>query len=73
MFNIIFKIFFILLAVFGCIGFPISERRNKLDRRFSGTATWFIPDTGACGDTNSEHDYIVAMNQHQSEFGVKEY
>ena len=60
-----FKIFFILLTVSGCIGAPISERRNKLERRFSGKATWFIPDTGACGDTNSEDDYIVAMNQHQ--------
>jgi len=65
-----FKIFFILLTVSGCIGAPISERRNKLERRFSGKATWFIPDTGACGDTNSEDDYIVAMNQHQYNGGA---
>lgn len=33
--------------------------------RYNGRATWFIPDTGACGDVNSKSDYIVAMNYAQ--------
>jgi hypothetical protein len=62
---IILNFLVILLSFSNCIGNPISERRNTLERRYSGKATWFIPDTGACGDTNSESDYIVAMNQPQ--------
>jgi hypothetical protein len=63
---IILNAFVIMLSVYSCIGAPTSERRNRLERRYSGKATWFIPDTGACGDVNSESDYIVAMNQPQA-------
>ncbi|PLW20050.1 hypothetical protein PCANC_10148 [Puccinia coronata f. sp. avenae] len=66
---IILNAFVIMLSVYSCIGAPISERRNRLERRYSGKATWFIPDTGACGDVNSESDYIVAMNQPQYKGG----
>ncbi|PLW24172.1 hypothetical protein PCANC_04241 [Puccinia coronata f. sp. avenae] len=67
---IILNFLVILLSFSNCIGNPISERRNTLERRYSGKATWFIPDTGACGDTNSESDYIVAMNQPQYNGGA---
>lgn len=40
----------------------IRRKNHSLERRFNGKATWFIPDTGACGDVNSNDDYIVAMN-----------
>uniref|UniRef100_A0A0S1MIW2 RlpA-like protein double-psi beta-barrel domain-containing protein n=1 Tax=Phakopsora pachyrhizi TaxID=170000 RepID=A0A0S1MIW2_PHAPC len=41
------------------------QKAQPIQKRYSGKATWFIPDTGACGDKNSESDYIVAMNQAQ--------
>ncbi|KAI7961017.1 hypothetical protein MJO28_001506 [Puccinia striiformis f. sp. tritici] len=41
------------------------KETKSLARRYSGKGTWFIPDTGACGDTNSKSDYIVAMNYAQ--------
>ncbi|KAH9820832.1 Non-catalytic module family EXPN [Melampsora americana] len=32
---------------------------------FQGSATWFYPDTGACGESNTVDDFIVAMNYPQ--------
>jgi len=43
----------------------VPQEGKTLQRRYSGRATWFIPDTGACGDVNSQSDYIVAMNYAQ--------
>lgn len=44
----------------------VSQEPKSLEpRNFHGKATWFIPDTGACGDVNSNSDYIVAMNYAQ--------
>ncbi|KAA1094623.1 hypothetical protein PGT21_026961 [Puccinia graminis f. sp. tritici] len=63
----------VLLSVTSCLnGTPVLERRsgNHLVRRYSGKATWFTPDTGACGDTNSASDLIVAMNHAQYEGGA---
>ncbi|MBW0540924.1 hypothetical protein O181_080639 [Austropuccinia psidii MF-1] len=58
---------FIISFVFplNIIAAPPSALSKPLARRYSGKATWFTPDTGACGDTNSESDYIVAMNYKQ--------
>jgi hypothetical protein len=45
---------------------PVGTKETRsLERRYSGKGTWFIPDTGACGDVNSKSDYIVAMNYAQ--------
>lgn len=70
--------FFVILLLLCslCFGAPTSKdyRRNHYDpkqlkRRFDGRATWFVPDTGACGDKNVKSDYIVAMNSHQYQGG----
>ncbi|KAA1098294.1 hypothetical protein PGT21_032872 [Puccinia graminis f. sp. tritici] len=45
------------------------KETSSLERRYSGKGTWFIPDTGACGDVNSKSDYIVAMNYAQYKNG----
>ncbi|OAV93436.1 hypothetical protein PTTG_01597 [Puccinia triticina 1-1 BBBD Race 1] len=45
------------------------EKTRSLERRYSGKGTWFIPNTGACGDVNSNSDYIVAMNYPQYKNG----
>ncbi|KAH9450628.1 hypothetical protein MJO29_009711 [Puccinia striiformis f. sp. tritici] len=68
--SMIFNLFFILLSVITCIGSPVPEKKSQLDRLYSGKATWFIPDTGACGDVNSTEDYIVAMNHAQYQGGA---
>ncbi|PLW34210.1 hypothetical protein PCASD_15019 [Puccinia coronata f. sp. avenae] len=46
-----------------------TKEARALERRYSGKGTWFIPDTGACGDVNSKSDYIVAMNYAQYQNG----
>ncbi|KAA1068584.1 hypothetical protein PGT21_020203 [Puccinia graminis f. sp. tritici] len=56
---------FILISSATILGSPIPSTSNRLERRFSGKATWFKPNIGACGDTNSKSDYIVAMNEEQ--------
>ncbi|OAV99722.1 hypothetical protein PTTG_25271 [Puccinia triticina 1-1 BBBD Race 1] len=66
----IFNLIVILLSVSSCIGSPVSDKRSRLERRYSGKATWFIPDTGACGDVNSSSDHIVAMNHAQYQGGA---
>ncbi|EFP93821.1 uncharacterized protein PGTG_19856 [Puccinia graminis f. sp. tritici CRL 75-36-700-3] len=65
MISMIFNFFVVLLSVTSSLGAPLSPNRNHLERRFSGQATWFNPALGACGETNSESDMIVAMNQAQ--------
>ncbi|PLW08011.1 hypothetical protein PCANC_24857 [Puccinia coronata f. sp. avenae] len=40
-------------------------KHDRLERRYNGMATWFYPKVGACGDTNSKADHIVAMNHAQ--------
>lgn len=58
-----------MLLAASCAGTPTSHEKHRLERRFNGEATWFTPDTGACGDTNSEADYIVAVNSAQYKGG----
>ncbi|KAH9445289.1 hypothetical protein Pst134EA_031465 [Puccinia striiformis f. sp. tritici] len=44
---------------------------NKVARSsgaFHGTATWFRPNVGACGEKSSEADYMTAMNTPQYNF-----
>ncbi|WAR54466.1 hypothetical protein PtB15_4B83 [Puccinia triticina] len=59
----------LLVSVASSLATPLSTRKSHLERRFSGKATYFAPGTGACGDTNSQSDFIVAMNQAQYEGG----
>lgn len=40
-------------------------KKHHIKKTFRGRATWFLPDTGACGDVNSVHDYIIALNAAQ--------
>jgi hypothetical protein len=61
---------FILTSSATVFGSPIPSTSHRLERRFSGKATWFKPNIGACGDTNSKSDYIVAMNEEQVSFLV---
>ncbi|OAV95889.1 hypothetical protein PTTG_07174 [Puccinia triticina 1-1 BBBD Race 1] len=56
---------FILVSSATILGLPLPSTSNRFERRYSGTATWFYPNVGACGDTNSRSDYIVAMNHEQ--------
>ncbi|OAV89517.1 hypothetical protein PTTG_04128 [Puccinia triticina 1-1 BBBD Race 1] len=67
--SMIFSFFVVLLSITSCLGTPLSTWKSHLERRFSGHATYFAPGTGACGDTNSQSDFIVAMNQAQYEGG----
>ncbi|KAA1075323.1 hypothetical protein PGT21_033647 [Puccinia graminis f. sp. tritici] len=71
MISMIFNFFVVLLSVTSSLGAPLSPNRNHLERRFSGQATWFNPALGACGETNSESDMIVAMNQAQKTVSIK--
>lgn len=64
-----FFLYFVMLLAASCLGTPTPQEKHRLERRFDGQATWFIPDTGACGDTNSETDYIVAVNSDQYQGG----
>ncbi|KAI9310830.1 RlpA-like double-psi beta-barrel-protein domain-containing protein-containing protein, partial [Dichotomocladium elegans] len=37
---------------------------------YSGDGTWYNPGLGSCGITNTESDYIAAMNYQQMENGA---
>ncbi|MBW0470078.1 hypothetical protein O181_009793 [Austropuccinia psidii MF-1] len=65
MIRILLKTLLVLVILATHIFATPSNKPNKLKKRYSGQATWFMPDTGACGDVNSEFDYIVAMNHKQ--------
>ncbi|KAH9450920.1 hypothetical protein Pst134EA_017531 [Puccinia striiformis f. sp. tritici] len=56
---------FILFPATVVLGSPLPSTFHRLERRYNGKATWFYPNIGACGDTNSKFDYIIAMNHVQ--------
>lgn len=41
-----------------------SSNAPSIDGEFSGQGTFYAPDTGACGITNTADDYIVALSEH---------
>ncbi|KAA1098239.1 hypothetical protein PGT21_031270 [Puccinia graminis f. sp. tritici] len=47
---------------------PVSQRARS-SALFHGTATWFRPNLGACGEMSSENDYMIAMNSPQYKSG----
>lgn len=56
----------------GATSLPIATQHNTTASHnssitsdlFSGDGTYYSPGSGACGGTNSESDYIVAISQH---------
>jgi hypothetical protein len=60
-----FTLFLFFLVSFAMISASPIPKHDRLERRYNGMATWFYPKVGACGDTNSKADYIVAMNHAQ--------
>ncbi|PLW07680.1 hypothetical protein PCASD_22818 [Puccinia coronata f. sp. avenae] len=57
------------LAPLFCSPHPVAEQAGSAHRPFHGTATWFLPNLGACGEVSSEADHIIAMNTPQYKSG----
>lgn len=64
---------FMIVALTGGSPVELSSKIRKSTHSshssFEGRATWFYPNTGACGESDSVNDYIVAMNYPQYESG----
>jgi len=59
---------FMIVALSG--GSPVelssdTSSSTASSQSYEGRATWFYPDTGACGESDGVEDYIVAMNYPQ--------
>ncbi|POW19266.1 hypothetical protein PSHT_04825 [Puccinia striiformis] len=64
--RVILSLTIVLLAFGSILGsHGHGHKAARSSGAFHGTATWFRPNVGACGEKSSEADYMIAMNTPQ--------
>ncbi|POW05156.1 hypothetical protein PSTT_09903 [Puccinia striiformis] len=68
--RVILSLTIVLLAFGSILGsHGHGHKAARSSGAFHGTATWFRPNVGACGEKSSEADYMIAMNTPQYNSG----